>query len=107
MTRFLTTDIPQQIQTIEQLVVWCAEILQNQFPNVTCVETLDQDGNDIKVRRVEGNKFFYTAPQVPTWRYLTRIEVDLNADHQVYGRIWDHAVSLGDTPIPQGMKRVS
>lgn len=107
MTRFLTTDIPQQIQTLEQLIVWCAEILQNVNPNVVCVEALDENGNEIKVRRVEANKFYYTAPQTPTWRYLTRIEVDMSSDHQIFGRIWEHARDISDAAIPQGMKRVS
>lgn len=106
MTRFLTSEIPESIQTIEQLIIWCGEILQNLNPNLTCVETLDQNGNEIKVRRIEANKFYYTAPQVPTWRYLTRIEVDISSNHQVFGRLWDHAIILSDLPIPQQMKRV-
>lgn len=107
MTRFLKSEIPESIQTIEQLAIWCAEILQHINPNLTCVETLDQNGNEIKVRRIEANKFYYTAPQIPTWRYLTRIEVDIRANHQVFGRIWDHAIDMSDLPIPQGMKQTS
>lgn len=106
MTRFLPSEIPEQIQTIEQLMIWGNEILQNLYPNQTVVAQIDpQTGEDIKVRQVEANKFYYTAPEIPEWRYTARQEIKLHSDHQRYGRLWDHALSFGDLAIPQQMKK--
>lgn len=106
MTLFLKTQIPDEIQTVEQLSVWCSEILSNLYPNLTCVEQISAEtGEDIKVRRIEANKFYYTAPEVPAWRYASRSFIDISSDHQRYGKIWQHARDFGDAAIPTEMRK--
>lgn len=105
MTRFLPEQIPVGIQTIEQLIVWGGEILQNGYPDQTVIINLDEDGNEVKARDVEASKFYWTAPDPAEWRYSARFEIKLSPNHQVYGRIWDHAQPLGNFDIPAQMKR--
>lgn len=106
MTLFLRAQIPDEIQTIEQLSVWCSEILSNLYPNLICVEQISAEtGEDIKARRIEANKFYYTAPEIPTWRYLTRTQLDISPDHQRYGKIWQHALDFGNLAIPSEMRK--
>lgn len=108
MTLFLKTQIPDEIQTIEQLHIWTSEILSNLYPNLVCVEQISPEtGEDIKARRIEGNKFYYTAPEIPTWRYLSRAEIDISADHQRYGHIWQHAQDFGNAAIPTEMRKIA
>lgn len=108
MTLFLRTQIPDEIQTIEQLHIWTSEILNNLYPNLSCVVQINpQTGEDIKGVRIEANKAYYTAPEVPTWRYLNRTELDISSNHQRYGHIWEHAIALGDLPIPSEMRKVA
>lgn len=108
MTLFLKTQIPDEIQTIEQLHIWTSEILNNLYPNLVAVEQIDPTtGEDIKARRIEGNKFYFTAPEIPTWRYLSRASIDISANHQRYGKIWEHALAFGNLPIPTEMRKVA
>lgn len=108
MTLFLKTQIPDEIQTIEQLTIWCSEILTNLYPNLVCVVQINPEtGEDIKGRRVEGNKAYYTAPEIPTWRYLSRFEIDISSDHQRFGKIWQHALDFGNLAIPPEMRKVA
>lgn len=108
MTLFLRERIPVEIQTIEQLHIWTSEILQNRYPNLVCVEQINPETQeDIKVRRIEANKFYYTAPEIPTWRYVCRTEIDISPDHQRYGKLWEHALQFGDAAIPSEMLKVA
>lgn len=106
MTKFLPADIPASITTVEQLAVWCAEVLQNLYPNTLVIEFLDEAGEPIDRRAIEAGLFFYTAAFPPEWRHSSRLSVTVAKDFQATGRIWDHVGILGDSPIPTGMRRV-
>lgn len=108
MTLFLRTQIPDEIQTIEQLHIWTSEILNNLYPNLNCVEQINPEtGENIKAVRIEGNKYYYTAPEIPTWRYLSRASIDISSDHQRFGKIWEHARDFGGSAIPPEMRKVT
>lgn len=107
MTQFLPSYIPAEITTIEQLRVWCDEILVYLYPDKTVVETLDNEGNEIKSRVIEANRFHYTAPVPSEWRYVTRSSIKLSANHHVYGRVWEHAQIVGDQAVPAQMRKVT
>lgn len=107
MTQFLTSYVPQEITTIEQLVVWASEILVFLYPDNSLVQTLDQNGDDVLSRQVEGNKFYYTVPTDPEWRYVAQASIKLSANHLVYGRIWEHAQPIGSETVPTQMRRVA
>ena len=105
MTQFLSTQIPATITTIEQLTVWCMEILQHLYPNELAIEFLDEAGEPVDRRSVEAGIFFYTAPFPPEWRHSSRFTIAVSNQHQVSGHVWDHADILGNLPIPAGMKK--
>lgn len=104
MTAFLPANIPGSIQTIEQLTVWCTEILQVNFPNSECIEFLDEDGDPLPRRIVESNTFFYTAPNPAEFRHSARISLKVRPEWKTTGRVYDHIEPIGSTPIPAGMK---
>lgn len=105
MTLFRRELIPDEIQTLEQLMIWGGEILQNAYPDVTVVTNLDENANEIKARAVEASKFYWTAPDPAEWRYSARFEIKLSANHQIYGRIWEHALPIGNATIPLQMRK--
>lgn len=104
MTLFLTTDIPDEIQTIEQLLVWGSEILQYLYPNTQVTDSIDSNGDPQKSRVIESNKFFFTATETGVWRHAARHLIDLDNNHLATGRLWNHAKSLGNGVIPVEMK---
>lgn len=107
MTQFLPSYIPQEITTVEQLVVWASEILVYLYPDNSLVQTLDQNGDEITARQVEANKFYYTAPTIPEWRYVSTYSIKLSPNHHVFGRVWEHAQPVGNETVPTQMRRVS
>ena len=107
MTQFLPSHIPPEITTLEQLRVWIDEILVYLYPNNTVVQALDQNEEEIKSRQIEASKYYYTAPTTPEWRYVSTCSIKLNANHHVYGRIWEHAQIIGDQAIPIQMRRAA
>lgn len=107
MTLWNRDETPTNIQTIEQAIVYFGEILQNAYPDKTVVTALDENGEELKARSIEANKFYWTAADPPEWRYSARFEIKLSPNHQIYGRIWEHALSLGDAAIPLQMRKVA
>lgn len=107
MTQFLPSYIPQEITTVEQLAIWCSEILVYLYPDRSVIQTLDNDGEEISSRQVEANKFYYTAPETPEWRYVAQSSIKISQNHHVYGRIWEHAQPIGNDVIPAQMRRAN
>jgi len=104
MTAFAPTDIPANIQTIEKLAVWCAEILQYLYPNAMVTEFLDEDGEPVKQRMIQSNKFFYDGVDPAEWRHNSRLSLQITSQHQVTGRVYNHVLDVGQLPIPAEMK---
>jgi len=104
MTPLTKEDIPATVNSVEKLAVWCAEVLQNLYPDVKYNEFTDDDDNPVSRRCIEANKFFYIAIDPGQWRHSSRLSVRLSNQHQIRGKIWEHALSLGETEIPSGMR---
>lgn len=94
---------PNNIDSVEKLLVWCLEIMQYRYPNTLYTDSLDQNGEDLKLRVVEANNFFLTAPAIPEYRYLGRAAVKISPDHKLYGKIWEHAIPFDDAANPQSV----
>lgn len=103
MTTLKKEWIPNNIDSVEKLWVWCAEILQYRYPNTLYTDSLDQNGEDLKLRVIEANNFFLTAPTIPEYRYLSRSAIKISPDHKLYGHIWEHAISFDDAANPQSV----
>jgi hypothetical protein len=95
--------IPNDIDSVEKLIVWGLEILQYRYPNVLYTDSLDQNGEDLNLRVVEGNNFFLTASTTPEYRYLGRVAVKISPDYKLYGKIWNHAIAFDNPASPQSV----
>lgn len=98
------SSLPSSITTVEALAVWALMVLNNQYPDLKIIEAIDDKGQDVAVRAVEGNTFYITASEPATWRYLARLSVPLRKEFQQSGRIWEHVRILGDDAIPPAMR---
>lgn len=107
MTLFTRNDIPDDCQLVEQVVVWGMQILQFNYPDLTFTAALDDNGDPVKIRNIEANDYYYTAPSPAQWAYAGRILVPLNPAFQVEGKTYKHAKSFGDAPIPPQLRRVA
>lgn len=103
MTPFNKNQIPASITTTEALAVWLAEIHQYNYPEILCVEYLDNDNLPIRRRVVEANQFYFTAPQPAEWRYASRQSIKLKPQFKTSGRVWDHVEVIGNEEIPYAM----
>lgn len=107
MTQFLPSYIPAEITTIEQLYVWCSEILVYRYPDKLIVQTLDPNGEEIRSQQIEGNKYYYTAPAIPEWRYSTTGGIKLSPDHHLGGGVWLYALPIGSETVPTQMRKAA
>lgn len=103
MTKLEKAWIPNNIDSIEKLWVWCAEILQYRYPNKLYVDSLDQNGENLQLRVIEANNFFLTAPAIPEYRYLSRSAIKISPDYKLYGKVWEHAIQFDDAASPQSV----
>lgn len=95
--------IPNNIDSVEKLWVWCAEVLKYRYPNVLYIDSLNQNGEDLKLRVVEGTNYFLTSPPIPEYRYLSRSAIKISPDHILYGKLWEHAIPFDDAANPQSV----
>lgn len=107
MTLFTRNDIPDDCQTVEQLTVWCLQILQYRYPNLTFTAAIDDNGEPVKIRNIEADDYYYTAPSPPTHAYAGRVLIPLGVDSQIDGKKYKYARSFGDETIPLQLRRVA
>lgn len=98
------SNLPSSITTVEALAVWSLTVLNNLYPDLLVAEAVDDQGQDVEVRAVEGNTFYITASDPATWRYLARLSVPLRKEFQQTGRIFESVKILGDDAIPVAFK---
>lgn len=72
MTTFKKEWLPNDIDSVEKLWIWATVNLHYHYANTLYTDSLDENGEDLDLRVVEGNLFYLTAPQVPEFRYLGR-----------------------------------
>lgn len=99
MVALAISDIPDTINTVEKLEVWCATILQHLCPELTVVEATG--GAD---RAVLSQPWFIPATNPPTWRVISRTSIQLSPNWQRGGKFWSHAQELSTASIPSEFK---
>lgn len=99
MVALTKADIPDGINTVEKLEVWCATILQHLTPELTVVEA--SGGLD---RAILSQPWFITATNPPTWRVISRSSIQLSSSWQRGGKIWNFAQELSSAAIPSEFK---
>lgn len=107
MTLFSKDQIPDDCQHVEQLLVWCFQILQHRYPDVTFTPTLDENGEPLKIRNIEADDYYYTVPTPATHAYAARALILLSKESQLDGRLYRYAQSFGDAEIPSQLRRVA
>jgi hypothetical protein len=94
----IATDIPSQIVTLEQLVVWAGNCLANLNSTVTAVEGVNYAQNAAQ----SGN--FYIA-STDTTRHIARQSIGMDAAHLIGGsKPWIYAQELSQKPLTTPMK---
>ncbi len=95
MTAFVTTDIPSDITEIEQLFMWCAQILELNSGNESYPETVA--GNEFYVSIRKGRALDGTLRTIP------RVSLELTTDYQTRPA-WKAVLPLKDGTIPASFK---
>lgn len=94
----LATDIPSEINTVEQLAVWCGNCLTNLNSNLNAVE-----GENYSQRAAQSGEY-YVAP-VDKTRHISRLSIEVSQDHLIGGaKPWKYALPLSDKPLTAAMK---
>lgn len=99
MTALTKADIPDSINTVEKLALWCETLLQHLNPDVTVIEA--SGGAD---RAVISQPWFITATNPPTWRVISRTSLAVSSTWQRGGKIWNFAQELSSAAIPSEFK---
>lgn len=95
MTQVTKTQIPNNINTIERLLLWCSFILQKNNPTKAIVEQPNTD--PINVATVTQ---FRADDQ--SLRILSRIDLEIESDYaESTLPLWLSAKELSNTAIPQ------
>lgn len=100
MTAFSTTDIPANVNTVEKLAVWSAQVLSFLYPDKTALEATGT------AERVAQSTVFEVIAESPSqWRHGSRISVALNRNWMKgNGDIWEHVIDIGSSAIPTEFK---
>jgi hypothetical protein len=104
MTQLIRDQIPLNIGTVEQLIVWGTEVLNNLYTDIKAVEGLDIEGQPVKARVVDVTRFYVDTANDKGWRYVTRFSFPLRKEYQQEGKVWQHIASVGDLPVPPPMR---
>jgi hypothetical protein len=98
MTAFALTDIPTNINTIEQLHVWTGMCLHELYPAVTAVE-----GVNIQEFAVVANNYYVGASNKR--RQVTRTSLELEGTAlSANKKLWQSVVPIGALPLTAAMK---
>jgi hypothetical protein len=95
MTAFNVSQIPADINTIEQLHVWTSTILSDLYPTQTAVED-----TGTAVRVANSSPYYVSSSSPPGWRLISRSSIPLAGTWRRSGQVWDHAQDLGTLPVP-------
>lgn len=94
----ITTDIPSQITTLEQLAAWAALALANINPSLTGVE-----GTGYTERSAQATVYYIGADN--KYRLIARESIVMSPDYLAGGKkLWTYAQELSTTALPSTFK---
>lgn len=94
----IATDIPSQINTLEQLAAWCCLALSNTNPTITAIE-----GVGYSERVAQAGIFFVSADN--KHRILTRLSMEVSSEYQSGGsKTWKYVQEISNTPLSSNFK---
>jgi len=93
-----STDIPSQINSLEQLVVWSISALAHTNPDLIVVE-----GPEIHSPAAQAGVFY--IPTSKKYRFLARASIEVSADHLAGSqKPWKFAQNLSENPLSSAFK---
>ena len=95
MTAFATADIPSDVNTVEELTMWCMAILELNSGNDTYPETIA--GSEFLVSIKKGRAYDGTL------RRIARVSFELTSDYQTRS-MWTATEELKSGVIPASFK---
>ena len=99
MVALLKADIPNDIDTVEKLAVWCSALLSQLHPSTTVVEA-----TSVAERVSTSSPYFIVATTPNVWRHIGRNSIELQPNWQSNGKIWQNAKPLSSAAIPADFK---
>ncbi|NJL03022.1 MAG: hypothetical protein HC910_21555 [Spirulinaceae cyanobacterium SM2_1_0] len=102
MTAFNTSDIPSDIDTMEKLAVWVAEVMLH----LNGETRIQDDGRNFDIVAQGGVYQGSVAgdPDQTPWYHVIRLNLPLLRDYRSYDEIWDAAQEISTESIPSSMK---
>jgi hypothetical protein len=94
----IATDIPNEINSVEQLSVWCSLVLHRLYSDVNKVE-----GNNYSQRSAQAGTYYIDSTD--NHMHVGRQTIELNPDFLVGGKKqWAYALPLSNKPLTADMK---
>lgn len=104
MTRFLPTDIPLSVQSVEQLLAWAGCVLDYLNKDTMNVESLKSDGTELPSRSITANVFYNDAPSPTDYRLIVRASLKTSPDYK-FKPVWNCVTDLSSADIPDSFKK--
>lgn len=93
----IATQIPSNIVTVEQLALWCGNVLFNLNSNISVAEGVNY------VQNVAQSGTFYIA-STDTTRHVTRQSIELDPAYAIGGlKPWMYAKEISSKPLTASM----
>lgn len=99
MTAFTPSDLPTQINTLEEVAAWAVAVLSSLYPSEFVIEA-----PRVEEQVATSNPFQILATGVPEWRLISRTSLKLPDNWQGRGRPWELVQEIGTIPIPTEFK---
>lgn len=97
-TLTIATDIPSGITTVEQLAIWCNNVLTTLNSNINAIE-----GENYSQRAAQSGKFYIASSD--KYRHIGRVSIELTAENLVgSAKQWTYAVELSNKPLTASMR---
>jgi hypothetical protein len=94
----LAADIPSGITTVEQLAIWCNNVLATLNSNINAIE-----GENYSQRAAQSGKFYIASSD--KYRHIGRVSIELGPENLVgSSKPWTYALELSSKPLTAAMK---
>lgn len=97
----LSTDIPEDINTLERLAMWACMALRRTNPTLSIIEIANQPAEKaVQTALVQADD--------NTIRFIGRVSLELPADYAEDNstKLWTKAKELSNTALPEAYKQV-
>lgn len=99
MTAFIPSDIPASVNTVEEVIVWGATLMNELYPNSTVTESPGRSN-----RSIECAPFYLDSATPAGWYTIGRFVLPMPANWRQSGKPWATITEIGTIAIPAGYK---